>query len=405
MCARRQARQWLKGLDVNKDIAVSLFETTIRILGGFLSAYYLTHDALYKQKASELAERLVPAFSAKPFPYPSINLKTGRGSADRLSLSEPTSLQLEFRSVAWLLGRPQLREGVDRVMDRVRDMPKLAGLMPLTGLDGGLNGRIGLGARGDSYYEYLLKQWLLTNRTEERYLMAYKEAVKGIRKHLVKRTSLNRVAFISEVNAANCQKGDDKKECSIEPVTKMDHLVCFLPGLLALGYHRGAGGREDLELAEDLIVGCWMMYNTTATGIAPEITQFETAKGAKRDVWIKPHDTFSRLRPETVESLFVLHRVTRKGIYRDWGAAIHQAIEKHARVVTGGYAVIKNVDKVPVIHEDKMETFFLAETLKYLFLLFSDDDVLPLDRYVFNTEAHPLEVFDPAAAPPPGHRE
>ena len=278
-------------------------------------------------------------------------------------------------------------------MDAVRDLPKLQGLLPLTGLDGGLNGRIGLGARGDSYYEYLLKQWLLTNRTEERYLVAYQEAVRGIRKHLVKRTSRSGVAFISEADARNCQKADTA--CRVEPVTKMDHLVCFLPGLLALGYHRGAGGREDLELAEELIVGCWLMYNTTATGIAPEITQFDIAKGAKRDVWIKPHDTFSRLRPETVESLFVLHRVTRKRVYRDWGAEIHQAIEKHARVVTGGYAVIKNVDQVPVIHEDKMETFFLAETLKYLFLLFSDDDVLPLDKYVFNTEAHPLEAFDP----------
>jgi len=106
------------------------------------------------------------------------------------------------------------------------------------------------------------------------------------------------------------------------------------------------------------------MYNTTKTGIAPEITQFDTSPTATRDCWIKPHDSFSRLRPETVESLFLLHRVTQKRVYREWGAAIHQAIEKHARVLTGGYAVIKNVDAVPVVHEDKMETFFLAETLK-----------------------------------------
>ena len=136
-----------------------------------------------------------------------------------------------------------------------------------------------------------------------------------------------------------------------------------------------------------------MMYNTTKTGIAPEITQFDTSKGAQRDVWIKPHDTFSRLRPETVESLFILYRVTGKQIYRDWGAKIHEAIEKYARVPTGGYAVIKNVDSLPVVHEDKMETFFLAETLKYLFLLFSEESLIPLDQYVFNTEAHPLRVI------------
>jgi len=87
------------------------------------------------------------------------------------------------------------------------------------------------------------------------------------------------------------------------------------------------------------------------------------------------------------------HRITGKEIYRDWGASIHEAIEKHARVATGGYAVIKNVDATPVIHEDKMETFFLAETLKYLYLLFSEESLLPLDEYVFNTEAHPLRVL------------
>jgi len=140
-----QARQWLTTLEVEKAVDVSLFETTIRILGGFLSAYHLTHDPLYKEKASALAERLLPAFESKPFPYPTVNLQTGRGRADRLSLSEPTSLQLEFRAAAHLLGRPALREGVDRVMDAVRVMSKMDGLMPLTGLDGGLNGRIGEG--------------------------------------------------------------------------------------------------------------------------------------------------------------------------------------------------------------------------------------------------------------------
>jgi len=44
-----------------------------------------------------------------------------------------------------------------------------------------------------------------------------------------------------------------------------------------------------------------------------------------------------------------------------------------------------------------METFWLSETLKYLYLLFSEDSLVPLDRYVFNTEAHPFPVFEPAA--------
>jgi len=383
-----QARAWVTTLDVNANVDVSLFETTIRILGGFLSAYQLTNDELYKQKALEVAERLVPAFrTTSGLPYPTVNLQSGQGRSDaRLSLSEPTSLQLEFRVAARLANKPSLREGADLVMDKVRDMPKKDGLLPLTGLDGGLRGRFGLGARGDSYYEYLLKQWLLSNKTEERYLKAYQDTVAGIKKHLIRRTSHNGVAFVAEADGFG-----DKEDMVL--VTKMDHLVCFFPGLLALGWLHGAGPREDLDLAEELVEGCWMMYNTTKTGIAPEITQFDMSKGAERDVWIKPADHFSRLRPETVESLFYLYRITRKEKYRDWGWAIHQAIEKHARVITGGYAVIKNVDETPVVLEDKMETFFLAETLKYMYLLFSEHDLIPLDQFVFNTEAHPFRIF------------
>lgn len=102
-------------------------------------------------------------------------------------------------------------------------------------------------------------------------------------------------------------------------------------------------------------------------------------------------------RPETVESLFIGWRLTGDQKYRDYGWAIFQAIERHCKVETGGYATIVNVDEVPVRLEDKMETFFLvgqfhamlhnpvthilpkSETLKYLFLLFSDADVYSLD--------------------------
>src|SRR5882724_10904650 len=105
-------------------------------------------------------------------------------------------------------------------------------------------------------------------------------------------------------------------------------------------------------------------------------------------------------RPETVESLFVAYRLTGDPKYRQWGWEIFSAIEEHCKVEGGGYAAVLNVDAVPVQQEDKMETFLMAsgvhsfascrmfdhwptstqsETLKYLFLLFSDGSVLPLD--------------------------
>lgn len=96
-------------------------------------------------------------------------------------------------------------------------------------------------------------------------------------------------------------------------------------------------------------------------------------------------------RPEVVESLFYLWRATHDQKYRDWGWAIFQAIEKHCKK-EAGYSGTTSVSQDPPESNDRQESWFLAETLKYLYLLFSDDDVLDLSQWVFNTEAHPLRA-------------
>jgi mannosyl-oligosaccharide alpha-1,2-mannosidase len=100
------------------------------------------------------------------------------------------------------------------------------------------------------------------------------------------------------------------------------------------------------------------------------------------------------LRPETIESIFYMYRLTKDEKYRDWAWEIMQNIEETCRTDTG-YAGIKNVnvDKKSIEHIDLQESFFLAETLKYLYLIFADDDYISLDKYVFNTEAHVLGVL------------
>lgn len=109
---------------------------------------------------------------------------------------------------------------------------------------------------------------------------------------------------------------------------------------------------------------------------------------------LQPLDAHNLLRPETLESLFVLYRLTGDQKYREWGWQIFNAFEKHTRVPDGGYSSISNVkDAGNPRFRDKMESFFLSETLKYLYLLFSDDPkLIPLDEYVFNTEGHPLPI-------------
>lgn len=81
--------------------------------------------------------------------------------------------------------------------------------------------------------------------------------------------------------------------------------------------------------------------------------------------------------------------------YSEWGWKIFEAFETYTKLEGGGYAALKDVTKLPAPKDNRMDTFFLAETLKYLYLLFSPDDIIPLEGYVFNTEAHPLPVFSP----------
>ena len=100
---------------------------------------------------------------------------------------------------------------------------------------------------------------------------------------------------------------------------------------------------------------------------------------------------FFRLRPETIESIFYMWRITHDQKYRDWGYNIMKSIQKYCRVEYG-YSGIDDVTRTPPGSNDSMESFFLAETLKYLYLLFADDSTIPLDEFVFNTEAHPFRI-------------
>lgn len=92
--------------------------------------------------------------------------------------------------------------------------------------------------------------------------------------------------------------------------------------------------------------------------------------------------------------MFYLYRITGDNYYREWAWKIFQAFEKYTKVNDGGYSCIGDVTNArDRKFRDKMESFFLGETLKYLFLIFSDDSsVISLDKYVFNTEAHPLPI-------------
>lgn len=202
-----------------------------------------------------------------------------------------------------------------------------------------------------------------------------------------------------------------------------------MPGTIALAATNGLtveqaktlgdwGQKEDdeMKLAIELTKTCWGMYKVMATGLAPEISYFEIedpphmqADGIlasaeieneedapwRADYTIKHQDSHNLQRPETVESLFYMWRITGDEIYREWGWEIFTSFVKYTAAEDGaGFTSLSNANEIPPKLRDNMESFWLAETLKYLYLLFSPVDLLPLDSIVINTEAHILPRFE-----------
>merc|ERR1719158_2552759 len=198
--------------------------------------------------------------------------------------------------------------------------------------------------------------------------------MEGMHKHLIQKSDPNGLTYVAEWTGSS-------------PSPKMDELACFTGGMLTLGAD-GPRKEKDLKVAAELTATCYEFFKRMPSGIAPEVVNFRPGSD------FVPGVAYYILRPETVESIFYMWRATHDPKYRQWGWEIFQAIEKHCKVPNGGgYAGITNVQTPSPSRDDMMQSFFLAETLKYFYLLFSPDDVIPLDEYVFNTEAHPVKIF------------
>lgn len=205
-----EGKRWVEEslrLDVSRD--VNLFEVTIRVLGGLLSIYHLSGEEIFLSKATELGHRLMPAFeSPSLIPYSDVNLNSLKAHAPKWSpdssTSEVTTIQLEFRDLSRVINDPVFENAVAKVSEKVHELPKTDGLVPIfINANSGsfrIFSTISLGARGDSYYEYLLKQWLQMGKKEDDYLIEdYKEAIAGVIKHLRKVTPNEKHVYIGEL--------------------------------------------------------------------------------------------------------------------------------------------------------------------------------------------------------------
>ncbi|KAH1240327.1 Mannosyl-oligosaccharide 1,2-alpha-mannosidase MNS1 [Glycine max] len=404
----QKAREWVaNSLDFNKDYEASVFETTIRLLykttdivflifffvgrfppksrvvGGLLSAYDLSGDKVFLNKAIEIADRLLPAWNTPTgIPYNIINLSHGRAhnpswTGGESILADSGTEQLEFIVLSQRTGDPKYQQKVENVIAQLNKTFPDDGLLPIyinphSGAAG--YSPITFGAMGDSFYEYLLKVWIQGNKTSavKHYRDMWEKSMKGL-SSLIRRSTPSSFAYICEKNGGSL-------------TDKMDELACFAPGMIALGsfgYSADDDSQKFLSLAEELAWTCYNFYQSTPTKLAGENYFFHSGQD------MSVGTSWNILRPETVESLFYLWRLTGNKTYQEWGWNIFQAFEKNSRIESG-YVGLKDVNSG--VKDNMMQSFFLAETLKYFYLLFSPSSVIPLDEWVFNTEAHPLRI-------------
>jgi hypothetical protein len=393
-----RARDWVatKFAPEKSNWDGSVFEITIRYMGGLLAAYELSGDAMFLDKTRQLADRLLPAFeTASGLALTTINLASGRATnpgwnGQQCVLAEFGTLGLEWRALSHYTGDARYRAKVDRIAERMRAATS-NGLLP-TFFDqhsgAPSNAHITYGARGDSYYEYLLKQWLQSGKRDAAMLAAFEQALRSTVRLVVRRSTPSGFVHLVELS------GDT-------PINKMDELVCFVGGMFALAAVNGVGANvadDDrdvdtthlMQLADGVAHTCWTVSSLACVCLllSCKSVQFGAlfsktdgkfhrnrigardchgARGplrrrrraalsdrrrslptdetctlirARRTTWCagarargrpRGRPVFSltvgrQLRPETVETLFYMWRTTHKPIYRERAWQIFSAL-------------------------------------------------------------------------------
>lgn len=361
-----EARDWVRDhLSHDKVGDVSGFETTIRSLGGLLSAYDLSGDKVFLDKADDLGAKLFKAYNTPSgLPKGSVNLENGIAhnsawNSNAYVLAEVGTQQIEYRYLSKATGKRDYAQKSEKVFDILDKITPEDGLLFEKLKDAGkgkasfVSQKTSFGAMGDSTYEYMIKLWIQGGRKEEKYRKMWDKAMGGLHAQLLRKSSPNGLTYIA-----------DRIRGELEH--KMDHLVCFMGGSLALGAYTDPSGidssraKRDLKTAKALTYTCYQMYARTKTGISPEFVKFSVGD----DFEVPYSAPYYILRPEAVEAFYYLSVLTGDPIYREWGWEVFQSIEKYCKTEYG-YGSLSDVNNPSTEPEDKMESFFLAETLKY----------------------------------------
>ncbi|KAF4344671.1 alpha-mannosidase IC (MNSIC) [Fusarium beomiforme] len=393
------------------DDYLNLFEVAIRHLGGLLSAYELSDEAVLLGKAIELGEMLYAAFDT-PNRLPSHWLyfkaaKTGSQQADQsMSGAAGGSMCLEFTRLSQITGNPKYYDATERIKQffyRNQDKTKIPGLWPhvMNYRDEKVDeGRFTLGAGADSLYEYLPKMHALLGGLDPEYVEMTTKALDTATKHILyKPRNPEDLDILMSGNVLADEEGK-KPELTAE----MQHLTCFVGGTYALA-GKLLSRNDFVDLGSRLTAGCIWAYDAFPTNIMPEIAQLEACesitskchwndkpvekKDKLPDGFIRVRNSEYRLRPEAIESVFYMWRITGDDVWRDAAWRMWEAIVKQTETQEA-FATISDVNRKGSDKRDNMETFWMSETIKYFYLTFDDPSVINLDEWVLNTEAHPF---------------
>lgn len=413
---------------------INVFETTIRHLGGFLSAYDLSGDKRLLDKALEFGEMLLKSFDTpNRLPItrwkPQAALTTKQVADDVVLVAEIGSLSMEFTHLSQLTGDMRFYDAVDRIMQlfvKQQEETHLRGMFPVVvnAKDADLTQDtfFTLSAMSDSLYEYFPKMHALLGGSEM-YSKLYTRSMETAIKHnLWKPMTPDDSDILMSGNVRAIIGGKPK----LEP--QGQHLVCFAGGMFALG-GRLTEQEAHVNIGKKLTDGCIWTYRALPMGVMPEVFEMvpcpsrtgacpwddqkwrdtiaasgvasvqDTIDGSRLPKgFTKIQDTRYILRPEAIESVFVLYRTTGHEYL------LHRAWEMFNSIVNATETPIANAAIADVTFDPKwlkdtghnvkmnsMESFWLAETLKYFYLIFSEHDKISLDEWVFNTEAHPFK--------------
>ena len=414
---------------------LNVFETNIRYLGGFLGAYDLSHGheeyPILLQKAVEVGDLLYCAFDTpNRMPVSRWSWEKGlEGDSQTASgntlVAELGSLTLEFTRLSQLTGDMKYYDAITRIMDEFRKVQpdtKLPGLWPVIVNAKELtftNTEFTLGGMADSLYEYLPKQHMLLGGIGKMYREMYEYAITAAMNHIFFQPMLpdNADVLFSGGATASSSKGILSK-------AEGQHLGCYAGGMVGIGA-KIFDHPEHLNMARKLVDGCIWAYEHSPLGIMPEVFTMLPCEMNSDCIWnetlwreqviktadktgatpaadddekydqimkdnrLKPgfldiQDRRYILRPEAIESVFIHYRLTGDKDLPDKAWRMFESIENATRTEIANSAIDDmTVDSVEqVTKANKMESFWMAETLKYFYLMFAEPDVVSLDDYV-----------------------